>query len=100
MRLVVRPDAESDIDSGYDRYEQQRDGLGPSLWRKSPPQRTALGFSSHRSQAIERALHATATTINDVGVNHRGRDILVSQQFLDCADIVAILNEMRREAMT
>ena len=31
MRLVVRRDAESDIDSGYDWYEQQRDGLGPEF---------------------------------------------------------------------
>lgn len=28
MRLIIRPDAESDIASGYDWYQEQRDGLG------------------------------------------------------------------------
>lgn len=28
MRLIVRPDAETDIASGHEWYEQQREGLG------------------------------------------------------------------------
>lgn len=32
-------------------------------------------------------------------INHRGRDIFVAQQFLHCADVVAILQEVGREAV-
>jgi hypothetical protein len=28
LRLIIRPDAEADMKSGYDWYEEQREGLG------------------------------------------------------------------------
>jgi len=34
-----------------------------------------------------------------VGVNHGGADVAVAQEFLDCADVIAVLQHVRREGM-
>jgi hypothetical protein len=46
---------------------------------------------------IERTLHAASTLIEYVCVNHRRAHISVSKQLLDRADIVARLEQVRRE---
>ena len=44
-----------------------------------------LGVSS----SVEWALNASATTIQDVRVNHRCPDVPVAEQFLDGSDVVS-----------
>lgn len=34
-----------------------------------------------------------------MGINHRGPDVLVTEQFLDCSDIVTRFKKMRGERM-
>lgn len=34
-----------------------------------------------------------------MGVNHRGFDVAVTEEFLDCADIVAVFDEVRGKGM-
>ena len=41
--------------------------------------------------AIEGADHALAAAIENMGVDHGGFDIFVSEEFLDSTDVVAIL---------
>lgn len=41
--------------------------------------------------AIQRAAHAAPTTIEGMGGDHRRLDILVAEQFLHGADVVAII---------
>lgn len=48
---------------------------------------------------IQRAANTPAATIEHMGIDHCSAHILVSQQFLDSADIVAILKEVRGEAV-
>ena len=48
---------------------------------------------------VERAADAETGFVEDVGVDHRGRDVLVPEQFLDGANIVAGLEQVRREAV-
>ncbi len=43
---------------------------------------------------IDRAANAETGAVADVGVNHRGRDILVPEEFLNGSNIIAILQEM------
>jgi len=45
--------------------------------------------------AIQRAAYPASAFIQDMRVNHRGRDILVPEQFLYSADVVAILKQVR-----
>ena len=52
---------------------------------------------SMSEQAIERAAHGEAALFEDMGVDHGCFDILVTEQFLDGADIVAILQEVGGE---
>jgi hypothetical protein len=52
-----------------------------------------------RWSRIERAAHAAGASIEDVGVDHRRADVLVAHEFLDRADVVAALQEVRRERM-
>lgn len=40
-------------------------------------------------EIVNRALHSSSSLIHDVSVNHRGIEILVSEQLLYGADIVA-----------
>jgi hypothetical protein len=37
--------------------------------------------------------------VQDVGVDHRGGDVLVAEELLDGADVVVVLEEVRGEAV-
>src|SRR5687768_8444 len=49
---------------------------------------------------IQRTLHAASAPIQHVRVNHRGAYILVSEEFLYRANVVAIFEQVGREAMS
>ena len=51
------------------------------------------------SQGIEGAADGAAALVQDVGVDHRGLDALVTEQLLDGADVVAVLEQMGGEGM-
>ena len=55
--------------------------------------RYELALRSRRS-AVKRASHAAGATIEHVGVDHGRADVFVTEQFLDCADIVAVFQQM------
>jgi hypothetical protein len=48
---------------------------------------------------VEGAFDCEAAALKDVGVDHGGTHILVTQQFLDRADVIAILEKVSREAV-
>ena len=51
-------------------------------------------------QHIQRTRHPFATLIHHMGVNHRRRrHIFVAKQFLNGANVIAALQQMRRERM-
>jgi hypothetical protein len=41
-----------------------------------------------RNDLVERTAHAATRDIEDVGLNHGGGDITVTQEFLDTSDVV------------
>jgi hypothetical protein len=49
------------------------------------------------SQGIQRAADAAPSAVQEVGIEHRRRDVLVTEQLLNCSDIVPVLEEMRGE---
>src|SRR5690606_22704049 len=49
--------------------------------------------------AIQRAADAVAAAVEDVGIDLRGGDILVAQQLLDGANVVALLQQVGGEGM-
>ena len=63
-----------------------------TLWKDCP------GLSALR--AIEGAPHSQPIAVQDMCVDHRGADALVAEQFLDCPDVIAVLQEMRSEGVT
>src|SRR5689334_14360858 len=50
--------------------------------------------------AVERTDYALPAAIEHMRVDHCGRDILVSEQLLDRADILSGFEQMRRERVT
>jgi len=48
---------------------------------------------------IEGAANATGASIQDVGVDHSGADVLVTEELLDRADVVAGFQEVSREGV-
>jgi hypothetical protein len=48
---------------------------------------------------IQRATHPPPAFVEDMGVDHGGFHILMPQQFLHSADVVAILEQVRGKAM-
>ena len=50
--------------------------------------------------SVKRGFDGEAAALEDVGVDHGGFDILVAEQFLDGADVVAILQKVGGEAVT
>jgi hypothetical protein len=48
-------------------------------------------------EAVAGALDGGWTAVEKMGVEHRGCDVLVAQELLDGADVVAVLKEMGRE---
>ena len=51
------------------------------------------------ADAVRRAADAAAAPVQHVGVDHRCFHIAVAKQFLDCANIVAIGQQVRRKGM-
>jgi hypothetical protein len=49
------------------------------------------------SRMIERASHAAPSAVEHVRIDHRSRDVAVSKKLLDRADVVAEIQEVRRE---
>ena len=60
---------------------------------------SGMSPSLHLSGEVERAADAERTGLEDVGVDHRRAHVIVAEQLLDGADIVAGLEEVGREAM-
>lgn len=58
-----------------------------------------LHTASSTSAWIERTPHASATALQHVRVDHGCVDVLVSEEFLDRTDIVAILQQVGRKAV-
>jgi hypothetical protein len=52
-----------------------------------------------RLHPIDRALHAYASAIQDVRVDHCGTDVGVPEQLLDCPDVISGLEQVRCEGM-
>jgi hypothetical protein len=53
--------------------------------------------SSDGPSPIERTLHTQSRFLEDVGVDHRRADILVSHQLLNGADVAALFQKVRCE---
>ena len=49
---------------------------------------------------VERTPHTDSGSIEHMGVDHRGSDVFMAQQFLHGANIVAVFEEMRCEGMS
>ena len=56
-------------------------------------------FRLRGAEAVERASYTQASAVQDMQVNHRRPDIAVTQQCLNRADIVSILQKVCREAV-
>ena len=56
-----------------------------------------LAFSSPPPPLVQRTPHGDSRLIEHMRIDHRRRDILVAQQILNRADIVARLQQMRGE---
>lgn len=54
---------------------------------------------SGKVEAVHRAADAEWAAVQDVGVDHRRGDVLVAEQFLDRADVLAVLEEVGGEGM-
>ena len=57
-------------------------------------------FARSRPQGVEGALHAAPAAVEDMRVDHGGRDVGVPQEFLDGPDVVATLEEVGSEAVS
>src|SRR3990172_1845538 len=52
------------------------------------------------SKDVHRTSYAATAAVEDVGVNHRGTDVPVTQQFLDRPDVVSVLEQVGGERVT
>jgi len=50
-------------------------------------------------QLVERTLHPAPATVEDVGIDHRRAHVGMAEQFLNRADVVARLQQVRCERM-
>ena len=50
-------------------------------------------------QGIDRASHAPSASVQNMGVNHRGLDIFMTEQLLNRPDVISVLQEVGREGM-
>lgn len=83
------------------RYTRSDHDLTPATQRIRPAcehdngrRRAPLTGSDHR---IDRAPHTASPAVQHVRVDHRRAHIAVAQQLLDCANVVARLEQVRRE---
>ena len=62
---------------------------------------TAIQHHGLRSYAEElsRTLDAASTPVEHMGIDHRRPDVLVTEQFLHCADVIPRFEQMRRKGM-
>ena len=56
-------------------------------------------MGSPTEEAVRRAVHRAGATIEDVGVDHRRGHVLVAEELLHGADVVAVLQEMGGEGV-
>ena len=49
---------------------------------------------------VQGAADAAAAAVEDMGVDHGGADVAVTQELLNRADVVAVFQEMRREGVS
>ena len=75
---------------------------GDSLWlipaRSGSSSRSALG-SRGSNQCVERAAHRAAAHLQYVCVDHGRCHVRGSEQILNCADVVSVLQQVRLEAV-
>jgi hypothetical protein len=78
-----------------DRCRQLRTGISP-LW---PTGIVPLWLQPRQAddESVYRASDSFPAAVQDVGVNHRGAHIAVSQEFLHGPDVVCIFQQMRGE---
>jgi hypothetical protein len=58
--------------------------------------RATFGSGRRCRSRVEGAQHAPTATVQDMGVDHGGADVMVAQQLLDGADVVARLEPVGR----
>jgi len=51
-------------------------------------------------QDVQRTSYAASAAVEDVGVNHCGTDVPMTQQFLDRPDVVTVLEQVGGERVT
>src|SRR5262249_31624916 len=56
---------------------------------------TSAVLNRRRNSRIQRAAHSCCSFLHDVRVDHRRADVVVAQQFLDRANVLAHLQQMR-----
>lgn len=61
------------------------------------PQQIPLSIASRPLEPIRGTEHPAAPTVQHVGVNHRRTDVFVTEEFLDCANVIAIFKQVSRE---
>src|SRR5262245_43355879 len=74
------------------------EGEGPAYPCDGSPGEDVIR-GGHALQAIQRAEDATATPVEDVGVDHGGIHVGVAEQLLNGADVVALLQEVSGEGV-
>ncbi len=52
-----------------------------------------------RSQQVRRTLHAKCPAVQHVRIHHRRRDVLVTEQLLHRANVIAAFQQMRGETV-
>src|SRR5690606_24867719 len=63
------------------------------------PSRATAACRCRRPPGVERTDHAAAAAVEHVGVDRRGGDVLVPEQLLDGADVVAVLEQVGGEGV-
>jgi hypothetical protein len=77
-----------------------RELLGMSLKDGRPDGPSMPSESPRRSlKAVQRAAYAQTAPVQHVRVDHGGSHARVAEQFLDSPDVIAIVQEVRREGM-
>lgn len=59
-----------------------------------------ISRDSRRSQGFQRAADSQPAALDDVGINHRGPNIFVAQQFLNSANVIARFKQMGGKTMS
>jgi len=57
-------------------------------------------FSSRWFTVVERTAHPKPGFVQDMCINHGGRNVLVAEQLLDCPDVLPVFKQMGGEAVT